>query len=190
MPSNEIPEYEKNHWQVIGSREVYRNPWLRVREDQVIRPDKKPGIYGVVEFQNIALGIVPVDETGNTILVGQYRYTLGLYSWELPEGGGALDRDHLDEAKRELLEETGVSATDWVDLGEFHLSNSVTNECGRVFLARGLTFGESEPDGDEVLQTRRVPLTEAWEMCLDGRITDGVTIIGIARAVEWLRRNG
>ncbi|MDR3706665.1 MAG: NUDIX hydrolase [Capsulimonadaceae bacterium] len=175
-----------NHWTLIGSREIYRNPWIRVREDQVLRPDAKPGIYGVVEFQTVALGIVPVDENGDTVLVGQYRYTLGQYSWELPEGGGAKGIDPLEEARRELVEETGISASAWTDLGQFHLSNSVTDESGRIYLAQGLSFGEQRPDGDEVLRTWRLPLIEAHAMCMDGRITDAVSIIGITRAVSFL----
>ncbi len=177
---------ERTHWQTVGSREVYVNPWIRVREDHVTRPDGKPGIYGVVEFQNYALGIVPVTDTGETILVGQWRYPLDLYSWEIPEGGGTLTRPPLESAQRELAEETGLTAGLWTDLGPFHLSNSVTNEAGRVFLAQNLTFGPSHPEGDEVLAVRRLPLREAYEMTMDGRITDAVSIIGLARALHRL----
>lgn len=178
----------QNPWKLIGSREVYRNPWIRVREDQVVRPDGKAGIYGVVEFGGWALGVVPVDDEGCTYLVGQYRYTLNEYSWEIPEGGGRKDVSRLDEARRELVEETGITAEEWIDLGRLHLSNSVTDEEGQVFLARRLKFGTASPDGDEDLATRRVPLSEAYEMCMDGRITDAVAIIGITRAVEYLKR--
>lgn len=180
------PEQYANPWRTVGSREIYHNPWIRVREDHVLRPDQKPGIYGVVEFRNIALGIVPVTDDGDTFLVGQWRYPLGLYSWEIPEGGGPLGLSPLVSAQRELAEEAGVTATEWVDLGAFHLSNSVTDEEGRIFLARGLTVGEAEPEGDEVLALRRLPLTEAYAMAMDGRITDGVSIIGLARAVRFL----
>jgi 8-oxo-dGTP pyrophosphatase MutT (NUDIX family) len=179
---------EENHWLLVGTREVYVNPWIRVREDQVIRPDGKPGIYGVVEFGNYALGVVPVDDEGCTYLVGQYRYTLGIYSWEIPEGGGSKNLPMIESAQRELAEETGITAESWDDLGLLHLSNSVTDEVGKVYLARGLTFSKSSPDGDEVLRTRRLPLAEAYEMCIDGRITDSVAIIGIFRAVEYLKR--
>ncbi len=181
-----MPAPDDNQWTLLGSREIYRNPWIRIREDQVVRPDKKPGIYGVVEFQTTALGVVPVADNGDTVLVGQYRYTLEAYSWEIPEGGGVKTGDTLPDAKRELVEETGITATEWIDLGPFHLSNSVTDEAGRVYLARGLEFGDSRPDGDEVLRTWRLPLEEAYAMCMDGRITDAVSIIGITRAVHWL----
>lgn len=181
--SNPNPE---NPWQTRGSREIYVNPWIRVREDHVIRADGQNGIYGVVEFQNYALGIVPVTDNRDTFLVGQWRYPLGLYSWEIPEGGGALSVPLLDSAKRELAEETGLTAALWTDLGPFHLSNSVTDETGQVFLAQSLISGDAQPEGDEVLRVRRLPLTEAYQMAMDGRITDGVSIIGLARAVQWL----
>lgn len=176
----------RNHWKTLGSREIYQNAWIRLREDQVIRADGKPGIYGVVEFQSYALGIVPVTDNGETILVGQWRYPLGIYSWEIPEGGGSLDLPPLVSAQRELAEETGIIAADWTDLGALHLSNSVTNEQGRVYLAQGLTFGDAEPEGDEVLATQRLPLRDAYAMAMDGRITDGVSIIGLSRAMHHL----
>ncbi len=178
----------RDPWQTRGSREVYVNPWIRVREDHVVRADGRPGIYGVVEFQNYALGIVPVTDDGDTFLIGQWRYPLDLYSWEIPEGGGALALPVLESAQRELAEEAGIEASDWTDLGEFHLSNSVTNETGRVFLAQGLTLGEARPEGDEVLALRRVSLSEAYAMAMDGRITDGVSIIGLARVVQYLSK--
>ncbi len=180
------PRETRNPWRTQGSRSIYHNPWIRVREDHVIRADGGPGIYGVVEFQSYALGVVPVTPEGDTILVGQWRYPLGLYSWEIPEGGGALGLPMLESAQRELLEETGITAESWTDLGSLHLSNSVTNEEGRVYLAQNLSFGEAEPEGDEVLAVRRVPLTEAYAMAMDGRITDGLSIIGLSRAVHHL----
>ena len=179
------PQFE-NPWQTRGSREIYVNPWIRVREDHVIRADGQDGIYGVVEFQNHALGIVPVFDNGDTLLVGQWRYPLGHYSWEIPEGGGPLSASLLESAQRELAEETGLTAAIWTDLGPFHLSNSVTNEAGQIFLAQDLTAGSAHPEGDEVLAVRRLPLMEAYAMALDGRITDGVSIIGLARAVNYL----
>ena len=175
-----------NPWRARGSREIYVNPWIRVREDHVIRPDGLDGIYGVVEFQNHALGIVPVTDNGDTFLVGQWRYPLEVYSWEIPEGGGPLGVSPLESARRELAEEVGLTAAVWTDLGLFHLSNSVTNEAGQIFLAQELTQGEAEPGGDEVLAIRRLPLTEAYAMAMDGRITDGVSIIGLTRTMWFL----
>lgn len=183
-----MAEYEPlNPWRTRGSREIYVNPWIRVREDHVIRADGRDGIYGVVEFQNHALGIVPVTDDGDTFLIGQWRYPLDLYSWEIPEGGGPLHLPPLESAQRELAEEAGLTASVWNDLGPFHLSNSVTNEVGQIFLAQGLTMGQAAPEGDEVLALRRLPLSEAYAMAMDGRITDGVSIIGLARAVHYLK---
>ncbi|MGO8673613.1 MAG: NUDIX domain-containing protein [Capsulimonadaceae bacterium] len=175
-----------SHWVTIGSREVYVNPWIRVREDHVLRPDGRPGIYGVVEFKNYAIGIVPVTHDGDTFLVGQWRYPLGQYSWEIPEGGGRMDLPMLESARRELREEAGITAETWDDLGPLHLSNSVTDEVGRVYLARDLTIGIPSPDGEEILSIRRLPLLDAYAMAIDGRITDGLSIIGLARAVHRL----
>jgi 8-oxo-dGDP phosphatase len=181
---------EGNPWVREGSREVYENPWIRVREDRVIRPDGEPGIYGVVEMKRWAIGVVPLTEEGETFLVGQYRYSLDLYSWEIPEGGGSPSLPPLESARRELREETGIDADRWTYLGEAHLSNSVTNEVGCVFLAEGLTFGEAEPEGTEQLRVWRLPLADAIEMAMSGEISDSLSIIGLARAHHYLRSPG
>lgn len=179
-----------NPWQVESTREVYENPWIRVREDAVIRPDGEPGIYGVVEFRNWAIGVVPVTADGDTFLVGQHRYPLGYYSWEIVEGGGPLDASPLESAQRELREETGMTAGRWTYLGELALSNSVTNEVGCVFLAEDLQFGEAEPEGTEKLQVKRVPLVKAYQMAMTGEISDGLAIVGLARAYHYLQPGG
>jgi 8-oxo-dGTP pyrophosphatase MutT (NUDIX family) len=176
-----------NPWRTLGSRRVYENPWISVREDQVIRPDGEPGIYGVVHYKNVAVGVLPVEDD-HVYLVGQYRYPLGRYSWEIPEGGCPEDEDPLHAAQRELREETGFEAMRWRRLGETHLSNSVADEYGVWFLATGLVPGERQPDGTEVLGVRRVPLAEALEMTLDGRITDALSLLAITNYV--LRRSG
>jgi 8-oxo-dGTP pyrophosphatase MutT (NUDIX family) len=175
-----------NPWHTKESRTVYKNPWISVREDQVVRPDGQDGIYGVVEFKNWAIGIVPVTENGDTFLVGQHRYPLGFYCWEIPEGGGPTDATPLESAQRELQEEVGLTAAKWTYLGELALSNSVTNEIGCVFLAQDLTFGESDPEGTEKLQIKRVPLKTAYEMALTGEISDGLAIVGLVRAYQYL----
>lgn len=153
----------------------------------MIRPDGNPGIYGVVEFQNWAIGVVALAENGDTFLVGQYRYTLDLYSWEIPEGGGAKEETPLAAAQRELREEAGISAARWTYLGEAHLSNSATDEAGCVFLAEELTYGEAEPDGTEELGLRRLPFAEAVQLALTGEISDALAVIGLLRADAYLR---
>lgn len=178
---------ESNPWRRRSTRQIYKNPWIHVREDQVIRPDGQPGIYGVVEFQNNAVGVVPLADNGDTFLVGQYRYVLDIYSWEIPEGGGPKHESVLTAARRELREEAGITAERWTYLGEAHLSNSATDEVGCVFLAEGLTIGEAEPEGTEELRVWRLPLAEAVEMALTGEISDALAVIGLLRADHYLR---
>ena len=167
-----------NPWRTLSSERVYENPWIRIREDRVMRPDGEPGIYGVVHYKNVAVGVLPVED-GHTYLVGQYRYPLEQYSWEIPEGGCPEGEEPLDAARRELKEETGFEAGNWRLIGEAHLSNSVADEYAVWFLATDLTSGEREPEGGEVLEVRRVPVREALEMALDGRITDVLSQVAL-----------
>ncbi len=167
-------------WLTLSSRKIYDNSWISVREDAVIRPDGQEGIYGVVSFRNIAVGILAVEE-GDIYLVGQHRYPLGEYSWEIPEGGCAEDEEPLDAARRELEEETGLRAEKWEKLGEARLSNSVTDERAIWFLATKLIQGKSRPDGTEILNVRRVTIDEAVRMSLSGEITDALSLLAIMR---------
>ncbi len=168
-------------WTRHARRIVYENPWVTVWHDDVTRPDGQPGIYGVVHFRNAAVGIVALDEEDRLLLVGQHRYTLNAYSWEIPEGGVGPDEDPIEGARRELREETGVEAAEWAELARYDLSNSVTDERGVVFLATALTEGQSDPDPTEDLTIRWVPFAEALAMTIDGRITDAISMIGIQR---------
>lgn len=170
-----------NPWQILNTREVYDNPWIRVREDQVINPSGGKGIYGVVSFKNIAIGIIPIDTQGNTWLVGQYRYTLGEYSWEIPMGGGKIGVPVLESAQRELKEETGISAARWTNVMKLHTSNSVTDEVGFVFLAEDLTYGETEFEETEQLAIKKLPFAEAIAMVMRGEITDGISVAGLLK---------
>jgi len=176
-PLNELD----NPWQTTGSRPIYDNPWIAVREDSVINPGGGRGIYGIVEFKGLAIGIIPVDEQRHTWLVGQYRYAIDKYSWELPMGGSPLANDPLDGARRELAEETGLSAGTWRHLMKVHTSNSVTNETGHVYLATDLQQGSAMPDETEKLAIRRLPLEQAFDMAADGSITDCITLAGLLR---------
>jgi 8-oxo-dGTP pyrophosphatase MutT (NUDIX family) len=170
---------EINPWSTLSSRAVYENSWISLREDSVVRPDGEPGIYGVVHFRNIAVGVLAVDEDDYIYLVGQYRYTLNLYSWEIPEGGCPEGEEPLRAAQRELEEETGLRALEWTRLGEAHLSNSATDEIAVWYLAKGLTQGEHNPEGTEKLKVRRVPFREALAMVLNGEITDAISMLAI-----------
>ncbi|MCS7310683.1 MAG: NUDIX hydrolase [Armatimonadetes bacterium] len=171
----------ENPWRTLASRAIYDNPWISVTEHQVVKPSGGEGIYGVVHFKNRAIGVLPVDEEGFTWLVGQYRYALEQYSWEIPEGGGRLDEEPLHAAQRELKEETGMEAEEWREILRMHLSNSVTDELAIVYLARGLRQGNAHPEDTEQLQVRRVPLEEAYRMVCAGEITDAISVAAILR---------
>jgi ADP-ribose pyrophosphatase len=172
---------EENPWQITSEKKVYDNPWINLTEYQVINPSGNPGIYGKVHFKNFAIGIIPLDEHMNTWLVGQYRFALSSYSWEIPEGGGVLGIDPLDSAKRELLEETGLKADRWVELQRMHLSNSVTDELCIVYLAQGLQQFDAEPEDTEQLIVKKIPFKEVYRMVRDNEITDSVTVIAVLK---------
>lgn len=183
-PTNFDPHH--NPWQTLSTEMKYQNPWIRVREDQIINPNGGAGIYGVVSMQNKAIGVVPVDADGNTWLVGQYRYTLNEYSWEIPMGGGLLDVPILESAQRELREETGLLARTWTRISRLHTSNSVTDEEGFVFLAEDLEQGEWEPEESEDLRLWKLPLTQAIELIMADRITDAISVAGLLKAERVL----
>lgn len=168
-----------NPWTTLKQTDIYENPWIKVWHNDVLNPSGKPGIYGVVHFKNKAIGIIPLDAEGNTWLVGQYRYSLNEYSWEIPMGGSPNEVDILEGAKRELLEETGLTASEWTLISRLHTSNSVTDEEGFVFLAEGLTQGETQFDETEDLKIKKLPFKEALKMCLDNRITDAISVSGL-----------
>ncbi|MEM9690180.1 MAG: NUDIX hydrolase [Pseudomonadota bacterium] len=168
-------------WKTLSSQTKYDNPWMTVYEDDVINPGGGRNAYGWVHFKNRAIAIVPIDDDGNTWLIGQQRFTLGDYSWELPMGGGPLDEAALDAAVRELKEETGLSAERWTELMKVHTSNSITDEEGFVFVAEGLSQGETDFEEMEDLAIRKLPLSEAVQMVTDGEITDVITIAALLR---------
>ncbi len=162
-------------------RVAYTNPWITVWHDEVERPDGSPGIYGVVHFENLAAGVVAIDADDRTVLVGQHRYTLDAWSWEIPEGGVPAGETALEGAQRELREETGVVARSWLELARVDLSNSISDERAVLFLATDLTQGPAEPDATEALEIRWLPFDEALAMTLDGRITDVMSVAAIQR---------
>ncbi|MDH4477350.1 MAG: NUDIX hydrolase [Verrucomicrobiaceae bacterium] len=171
---------QKNPWTTLSSREIYLNPWIRVREDQVLKPNGSPGIYGVVEYRNRAVGVVPIDNDGYTWLVGQYRYTHNRYEWEIPEGGCPEGESLEDCARRELLEETGLVASELEPLLlDIQLSNSIGNETAHLFIARGLTQETPQPEDTEQIAIRRLPLSEAIQMVTSGQIRDSMSVIAL-----------
>jgi 8-oxo-dGTP pyrophosphatase MutT (NUDIX family) len=175
-------------WRRRTRRIGYENPWITIWHDEVDRPDGSPGIYGTVHFANVAVGVVVLDDDDRVLLVGQHRYTMDRYSWEIPEGGVPPTETEEAGARRELLEETGVTADRWRELVRFELSNSVTDETGVVFAARAVSHGTATPDPTEDLATRWVTFDDALAMIDGGEITDAMTILGLHRlALE--RRN-
>lgn len=178
-----------NPWKKLSSRYVYTNPWIKVREDQVITPSGEEGIYGVVETK-LAVGVVALTEDDQLYLVGQYRYPHDQYSWEIIEGGGEEGEDPLETAKRELREEAGLLAENWIQLGaDFHISNCFSSETGIIYLARDLTETDAEPDDTEVLEVKKLPMTEALDLAHSGEIKDSITLIALQRLERWLNHN-
>lgn len=176
-PMNE----QHNPWKILAEKKVYENPWIKLTEFDVINPSGGKGIYGKVHFQNIATGALPLDEDLNTYLVGQYRFTLDQYSWEIPEGGGAFGIDPVESAKRELMEETGLVATEWTKIVEMHLSNSVTDEYAVIYLARNLSQQTASPEETEQLQVKKLPFEEVYQMVERGEITDAMSVAAILK---------
>ncbi len=170
-----------NPWKRLSRTVAYQNPWVIVYHDEVLRPDGQPGIYGVVHYRNRAMGIVALDEQDRVLLVGQYRYALSLYSWEIPEGGAAEGEELLAAAQRELLEETGYTAARWELVLHAHLSNSISDEEAFCYLATDLCAGEASPEETEQLQVRWVPFREALAMIARAEITDALSILGLQR---------
>ena len=176
-------------WTRHSRRVAYDNAWITIWHDEVTRPDGAPGIYGVVHYDNLAVGVVALDEMDQVLLVGQHRYALDAYSWEIPEGGVPAGESALDGAQRELREETGWEAAAWQELARAHLSNSVSDELAVLYLATGLTAGPATPEGTEALAIRWLPFAEALAMTLDGRITDAMSLVALQR-LALLRATG
>ena len=166
-------------WIRLSSRTIYENPWMRVVEDEVINPGGGQHKYGNVQFKNRAVAIVALDDENNTWLVGQSRYTLDEYSWELPMGGAPLAEDPAVGAARELAEETGLNAARWTRLMKLHPSNSITDEEGFVFIAEDLEAGEPSFDETEDIEIRKLPLADAVAMIERGEITDAISVAAL-----------
>lgn len=168
-----------NTWETLSSELIYESAWIALNKHQTINPAGNPAVYSVVNFKNLAIGILPLSEDGYTWLVGQWRYPLNAYSWEIPEGGGPLGELPIETAKRELKEETGIVAQQFQEIMQLHLSNSATDEHAYIFLATDLTFEEAEPEETEDLQIKKIHIDDAYQMVLDGKITDAISVAAI-----------
>ncbi len=171
---------DENPWKTLSTKPIYNNAWIKLEEHQVINPGGKPGIYGKVSFKNDAVGVIPVDDEGNTWLVGQFRYTLNAWSWEIPMGGSPRHEDPLATAYRELEEETGLKAGSMQQLLYLHTSNSITDEQAFLYLATQLSPGVQQlEDSESDIQLRKLPLDDAVMMAQSGEITDALSVAGL-----------
>ena len=172
---------QRGPWKKLKEEERYSTPWISVSHHDIIDPSGREGIYGVVHFKNLAVGIIPLDEDGNTWIVGQYRYPIKAYSWEIIEGGGSRERPPLESAQRELREEAGIEAARWTEVLQMDLSNSASDEVAIIFVAQGLTFHEPEPDHNEELALRKLPFSEVVSMVMRGELRDSLTVAGVLK---------
>ena len=174
-------ESEKNPWTTLSRQQVYQSPWIAVEHHEVLNPAGNPGTYSVVRFKKLAIGVVPLDEDHNTWIVGQYRYPLHTYTWEIPEGGGNLDEAPVESAKRELLEECGIMAEEYIPIQQLQLSNSATDEVAHLFVARKLSFTHAQPEETEQLTLRKVPFDELYRLVQEGYITDSLSVAAVLK---------
>jgi len=189
-PNTKPPKLDPyaNPWQTHSSTLKYTNPWIDVLHNEVITPGGSAGIYGKVHFKNIAVGVIPIDDNNNTWIVGQYRYTLDQYSWEIPEGGCSIGEEPLAAIKRELKEETGLTAMSWEQILTIHTSNSVTDEVAYLFVARDLEMGIAQPEETEELVVRKLPFSKLVDMVHKGGVTDAMSVAAILK-LDWLSKS-
>lgn len=180
---------QDNPWTFIDGHTAYESPWIKVSHHNVLNPAGNPGTYSIVHFKKWAIGILPLDKDNYTWIVGQYRYPLETYTWEIPEGGGDRDTDILESAKRELQEETGIIAKDWELVQQLQLSNSATDEIAFIYIARDLTFTDSNPDEDEALHVRKIHFDELYELVKKGEVTDSLTVAAVLKAKLMMIEN-
>ncbi len=171
----------KNPWILLSKKEVYESPWISVSHHHILNPKGFPGTYSVVHFKNLAIGVLPLDENFNTWIVGQFRYPFNLFTWEIPEGGGSLDIDPLESAKRELEEECGIIANKFTFIQHMQLSNSATDEVAYLYIAQGLSFTNTQHGDDEELHVKKIPFNELYEMVLNGKVTDSLTVAAVLK---------
>lgn len=185
--SNNIIQEKIGGWKVKSSRVAYENPWIKISHDEVITPKGTDGIYGTVHFKNIAIGVIPIDDEGNTWLVKQSRYTLNQYTWEIPEGGCPYGEEPVNAARRELEEEVGLKATEVTELMRMHLSNSVSDELAIIFIAKGLSAGQQALESTEDIEYQKLPLKNAIDMVLTGEITDSISVAALLKIALELK---
>ncbi len=172
---------EQNPWKTKDKTTVYESPWISVEHHNVLNPSGNKGTYSVVKFASLAIGVVPLDDQNYTWIVGQYRYPLNTYTWEIPEGGGDKNEEPVESAKRELLEECGIIAQQYIPLQQLQLSNSATDEVAHLFVAKQLTFTQAKPEENEQLTVRKIHFDELYNMVQKGEITDSLTVAAVLK---------
>lgn len=172
---------KRGPWTTLSEQVVYSSPWIVVNKHDIIDPSGAPGTYSVVHFRSLAVGVVALDDEMNTWIVGQYRYPTESYSWEIPEGGSPREVPPLEGAKRELLEEAGITAARWSEIMRMDLSNSASDEHAVLYVARGLTFQPPQPDHNEELALRKLPFEELYGMVVRGEVLDSLTVAAVQR---------
>lgn len=177
-----------NPWKINSSKVYYDSPWISLIEHQVTRPKGDPGIYVVADFKHRAICVLPLDENYNAWIVGQFRLPINEYSWEIPEGGGPLNEEPIESAKRELMEECGIKAEKWTQIGECYLSNAGTTEKAFLFVAQQLSFFESTPEPTEVLEVKKLPFEELFQQVMNGEIKDAPSVIAVMKAKLLMER--
>lgn len=168
----------KNPWVILSESIEFENPWLKLTNYKTQNPKGDPADYGVVHFKNRAVGVIPYAD-GYVWMVGQTRFALGQYSWEIPEGGCPEGESLIETAHRELKEETGITAAQMQPLLKLHTSNSVTDEYGEIFLATDLTFGPAQHEDSEDITVEKFTLDALCAFIDQGEITDLMTIAAI-----------
>lgn len=176
-------------WQTLSEEVIYQNDWIKVEKHDTLNPNNEQTDYTVVRFKNIAVGCIPVDEDGNIYLVGQWRYPLNKYSWEIPEGGADPNKNLVKECARELKEETGITAKKFKPLLTIHTSNSVTDEVAHVFMCIDLKFGKQDLDDTEDIQVKKIPFEQALKMVIDEEITDAISVASILKLAVLTKTN-
>lgn len=169
----------ENPWTILSSEIKYDNPWIQIEEHQVLTPAGNSSIYGEVHFKNMAVAIVPLDENYNTYIIGQYRFPMKTFEWEVPEGGCPKGETPLETAKRELREEVGMIANDFQLIQELQMSNCTTDELGYIFVAKGLEFVGTDHEETEVLTIKKIPFVDLFEMAMNGEIRDNLSLTAI-----------
>jgi ADP-ribose pyrophosphatase len=186
MSDQQEPLELRGPWRTLSIEERYATPWISVSHHEVIDPSGGRGIYGVIHFKNVAVGIIPLDADLNTWIVGQYRYPIKAYSWEIPEGGGRRDVPPIDSAKRELREEVGIDAARWTEVLRMDLSNSASDEEAIIFVAQELSFHAPEPEATEELAIRKIPFNELFQAVMRGDMRDSLTVAAVLKVQRMI----